>query len=320
MRQFVTIAVNAFMELIRQPVFLLLATASTIFCVFLSCVNYFGFGDEPKLVRNSVLAVMLLSGLFGAVLNASAAVAREIRTGTALTVLSKPVSRFQFLIAKFAGLMTALAVLTYLNLLGCLTASKMAFDAYGSVDYVSLLIFVGSIAVAYVAAGFSNFFLRRTFMSDAVFGLVLMLTIGFVIIWQFNREVPWTVAKPEVNWQMVPCAMLILLALWVLAALALACSTRLEVIPTLSVCVAVFLLGLMSDYLFGRPAGEGSWWASVAYAVTPNWQLFWVVDALDMGQKSIPWGYVARAAGYAVAYCGAALALAMILFEERELN
>lgn len=308
------------MELVRQPVFLLLSTASTVFCVFLSCVNYFGFGDEPKLVRNSVLAVMLLSGLFGAVLNASAAVAREIRTGTALAVLAKPVSRFQFLIAKFAGLMAALAVITYVNLLGCLTASKMAFDAYGSVDYVSLSVFVGSIAVAYLAAGFSNFFLRRNFTSDAVIALVVVLTIGFAIVWQYNREVPWTVAKPEINWQMVPCAMLILLALWVLAALALACSTRLEVIPTLSVCIGVFLLGLMSDYIFGRPAAAGSWWANVAYAVTPNWQLFWVVDALDLGQKAIPWGYVARAFGYAVAYCGAALALAMILFEDRELT
>jgi hypothetical protein len=36
MRQFVTIAGNAFMELIRQPVFLLLMTLSTLFEVFLA--------------------------------------------------------------------------------------------------------------------------------------------------------------------------------------------------------------------------------------------------------------------------------------------
>ena len=63
MRQFITIASNAFMELIRQPVFLLLMTISSLFEVFLACVNYFGFGDEPKLVKNSALAVMLLAGL-----------------------------------------------------------------------------------------------------------------------------------------------------------------------------------------------------------------------------------------------------------------
>src|ERR1700728_1257592 len=82
MRQFVTIAGNAFMELIRQPVYLLLMTLSTLFEIGLACVNYFGFGDEPKLVKNTALAVMLLTGLFGAVLSASASVAREIRSGT----------------------------------------------------------------------------------------------------------------------------------------------------------------------------------------------------------------------------------------------
>src|SRR6202521_3606206 len=117
MRQFVTITANAFMELIRQPVFLLLMTISSFFEIFLACVNYFGFGDEPKLVKNSALAVMLLAGLFGAVLSASASVAREIRAGTVLAVLSKPVGRAQFLLAKYAGLAMALTVLTYVNLL-----------------------------------------------------------------------------------------------------------------------------------------------------------------------------------------------------------
>ena len=108
MRQFLTIAANAFMELIRQPVFLLLMTGSVLFELFLAVPYYFAFGDEPKLVENSVLAVMLLAGLFGAVLSASSSLAREIRTGTALAVLSKPVGRAQFLLAKFAGLALAL--------------------------------------------------------------------------------------------------------------------------------------------------------------------------------------------------------------------
>ena len=77
MRQFITIATNAFMELVRQPVFLLLLTASSAFEIFLATPYYFAFGDEPKLVKNSVLAVMLLAGLFGAVLSAPAPLARK---------------------------------------------------------------------------------------------------------------------------------------------------------------------------------------------------------------------------------------------------
>src|ERR1700744_171076 len=115
MRQFLTITANAFMELVRQPIFLLLLTGSVLFELFLAVPYYFAFGDEPKLVENSVLAVMLLAGLFGAVLSASASLAREIRSGTALAVLSKPVGRAQFLLAKFVGLAMALAVLTYVN-------------------------------------------------------------------------------------------------------------------------------------------------------------------------------------------------------------
>src|SRR2546427_8248632 len=126
MRQFFTIASNAFMELVRQPVFLLLMTCSALFNVFLAAVPYFGFGDDPKLVKDSTLAVMLLAGLIGAVLSASASLAREIRSGTALAVLSKPVGRASFVLAKYVGLAAALAVMTYVNLLGALLASRMA--------------------------------------------------------------------------------------------------------------------------------------------------------------------------------------------------
>ena len=49
------------MELVRQPVFLLLMTVSTLFEIFLATPYYFAFGDEPKLVKNSVMAVMLLT-------------------------------------------------------------------------------------------------------------------------------------------------------------------------------------------------------------------------------------------------------------------
>ncbi len=320
MRQFITIASNAFMELIRQPVFLLLMTSSAVFEIFLATPYYFAFGDEPKLVKNSTLAVMLLAGLLGAVLSASASLAREIRAGTALAVLSKPVGRAQFLLAKYAGLIAALALLTYVNLVAALLASRMAFDAYGSTDLFAVGLFALSLVLAYALGGFSNFFLRRPFVSDAVLGLILMVTVGFVVINFFNKE-----AKPQafatgVDWRLIPAAVLILFALWILAGLALACSTRFDIIPTLAICSGLFLLGIMSDYLFGRPAQAGSWWASVLYTLTPNWQLFWLADALETDKPTFHWAYVGKAFAYVVAYVGAALVLAVLLFEERELS
>jgi ABC-type transport system involved in multi-copper enzyme maturation permease subunit len=390
MRQFATIAANAFMELVRQPIFLLLMTVSAVFEIFLATPYYFAFGDEPKLVKNSTLAVMLLAGLFGAVLSASASLARELRSGTALAVLSKPVGRAQFLLAKYAGLVVALTLLTYVNLIGVLLASRMAFDAYGSTDLFAVGVFTLALVLAYALGGFSNFFLRRPFVSDAVFCLVLMVTIAFVVICFYNQHgQPQTFAK-DVDWRLIPAAILILFALWILAALALACSTRLDMIPTLAVCSALFLLGTMSDYLFGRRADPvwryelreemsstrwserqkallkevvqkydqdqngkleaaewkrlsandkarlkaagmgGAWWASALYTVTPNWQLFWLADMMDadlkdpMGnpikQPPFHWTYVSKAFAYMLCYVGASLAVAIALFEERELS
>src|SRR5664279_687449 len=380
MRQFVTIATNAFMELVRQPVFLLLMTTSAVFEIFLATPYYFAFGDEPKLVKNSTLAVMLLAGLLGAVLSASASLAREIRAGTALAVLSKPVGRAQFLLAKYAGLIVALALLTYVNLVAALLASRMAFDAYGSTDLFALGLFLLSLVVAYLLGGFSNFFLRRPFVSDAVFGVLVMVTVAFLVISFYDQH-----GKPRefgtgVDWRMIPAAVLILFALWILAGLALACSTRLDMIPTLVICSALFLLGIMSDYLFGRQAEPvwrhdlseevsssrwsesqksllremvgkydkdrngkvesaeresisaedqgrlaqtgmgGAWWASALYTVTPNWQLFWLADAVAEGKSTFHWGYVSKAFAYMVAYVGAVLTAAILLFQERELS
>ena len=380
MRQFVTIASNAFMELVRQPVFLLLMTTSAVFEIFLATPYYFAFGDEPKLVKNSTLAVMLLAGLLGAVLSASASLAREIRTGTALAVLSKPVGRAQFLVAKYAGLVVALAVLTYVNLIAVLLASRMAFDAYGSTDLFALGLFLLSLVIAYLLGGFSNFFLRRPFVSDAVFGLLVMVTVAFVVINCFDQYGKPREFATGVDWRLIPAAVLILFALWILAGLALACSTRLDIIPTLAICSTLFLLGIMSDYLFGRQAEPvwrrdlmeevsssrwsenqkvllkeivtkydqdhngklepaerkslsaedhrrlaqagmgGTWWASVLYTVTPNWQLFWVADALDEGKSTFHWGYVGKAFAYMAAYVGAVLTAAILLFQERELS
>jgi hypothetical protein len=380
MRQFFAIASNAFLELVRQPVFLLLMTCSAAFIVFLSAVPYFGFGDDPKMVKDSVLAVMLLTGLFGAVLNASASVAREIRSGTALAVLSKPIGRAQFLLAKYMGLAGALTVLTYVNALGCILASRMAFDAYGDADTTALGLFWGALVMGYALGGFVNYFLGRPFVPNAVLAVVVMATLAFVVILAFTQSRNrFGLAPNKVDWRIVPASVLILFALWVLAGLALACSTRFDTIPTLAICTGIFFLGLMSDYLFGRRAepvwtgnllveadnaqwtesqqdllremakrydangdgrlepGEqrrlseadkdrlrragmgGRWWASVLYTVAPNWQLFWLADALEQ-DRAIPWSYVGRAFGYVVGYLGASLALGLLLFEERELS
>jgi len=204
MQRFIAIASNAFMELIRQPIFLLLITSSAAFSLFLASIPYFGSGDDPKMVKDSVLAVMLLAGLLGAVLSASHSLAREIHAGTALAVLAKPVGRAQFLLAKYLGVAGVLAVLTYVGLLAALLASRMAFDAYGDTDWWALSLFMGMLVLAYAMGGFSNFFLRRPFVSDAVLSVVAMSTVAFIVINFINKEGQVTFQTTDFLHQFLP--------------------------------------------------------------------------------------------------------------------
>jgi ABC-type transport system involved in multi-copper enzyme maturation permease subunit len=319
MRSFFTIAINAFMELIRQPIYLLLLSSSGAFIVFIAAVPYFGLGEDPKMVKDMALAITLLSGLLGAVLCASSSVAQEIRQGTALTVLAKPVGRAVFLLGKYAGLVATLTLLTATNLVATLLSSWMAFDAYGSADIQALALYYGGAIAGYAIAGFLNFFLRRIFVADAVIGFAIATTLAAGYLTLFTEKTLPFGEHATADWRLLPAAVLILFALFMIAALALACSTRLDTMPTLAVCTAFFALGLVSDYLFGQRAHAGQWWAQILYDLTPNWQQLYLAQALE-DKGVIPWGYVLRASGYAASVIIASLSVALVLFEDRELG
>jgi hypothetical protein len=176
--------------------------------------------------------------------------------------------------------------------------------------------------LAYAMGGFSNFFLRRPFVSDAVLSVVVMSILVFVVINFFDKEGKVQSFGAAVDWRVAPAGLLVLFALWILASLALLCSTRLELISTLVICSAFFLVGLMSDFIYlklGGASSGGPWYAEALYAVLPNWQQFWMADALA-AEKTIPLRYIGPAFAYMLAYVGGALALALVLFEDRELS
>ena len=135
-----------------------------------------------------------------------------------------------------------------------------------------------------------------------------------------NNKGEWQAFGKGIDWRMIPAGILVLFALFVLAGLALACSTRLALVPTLAICSALFMAGLMSDYFFGRLAEQGSWLGTVLYAIFPNWQQFWLVDTLETGKPGVPWVHVLKAFLYMVCYTGAAITAGLMLFEDRELS
>src|SRR5256885_562799 len=72
-------------------------------------------GDKLMMGELGFDLIMLLPVLFG-VMSASSSISEEIEGRTAVTLMSKPVSRRQFLLGKYIGILLAAFVIT--NLLG----------------------------------------------------------------------------------------------------------------------------------------------------------------------------------------------------------
>lgn len=108
-------------------------------------------------------------------------------------------------------------------------------------------------------------------------------------------------------------------AIAILGAVALAAATRLSVVPTFILNLVVIGAGLGSDQFFRPRAEDGKLWAEFLYSILPNFQCFWMVDAMEES-RLIPVTYIASSLGYAALLVIALLLVAMALFETREVG
>jgi ABC-type transport system involved in multi-copper enzyme maturation permease subunit len=115
-----TLAFATAKEAIRQPAFFVLAflAGSSLICSIF--VSYFTFGEDIKMYKDTGLTTISFASLLLALLTASSTVAEEIEGKTAITLLSKPINRRQFIVGKFLGI--ELGVLALFAILGTMFA------------------------------------------------------------------------------------------------------------------------------------------------------------------------------------------------------
>ncbi|RME40482.1 MAG: hypothetical protein D6788_03245 [Planctomycetota bacterium] len=324
LQRFYSIAANAFVETIRQPLYGVILLATAILLVLNVSLAAFTLDDDDKLLLDLGLSTLLLSGLFLSVFSAAGILSREIENRTVLTVISKPVGRPLFLLAKFVGLAAALTVAFYLSVLVFVLTVRHGVMEYSTDPYDQpVLVFgIGALLIAVGVGAFRNYFYGKPFPTGVIAVLTPLLTLAVLAIGKFDAE--WNVIEwgsKYVSGQVILAAYLVFLAVMVMAAVALAASTRLGQLPTLLLCVAVLVLGTISDYAFGQHA-ESSDLAKAVYHVVPNIGPFWVIDGLQAGMKqtTVTAGYLAYVSAYAAFLVTAALGVGVALFQQRELT
>jgi len=257
-------------EAIGQPIFTVAIVAGIVLLLTFIVIPYNTFGEDVKMLKDSGLTLVKILALLVVIWTASVTVSDEIEGRTALTVLSKPLTRRQFIIGKFIGL-----------------------------SLVALLIFM-------------------------VLGAVLMSSTSLKVVYdarESSKTAPlWADCATEMV-TVVPGLVLSLLETILLAAVSLAVSTRVGMIPNLIICFTIYVLGHLVPLIVQSSVGKLAivrFVGRLFATLLPVLEHF-TIEAAVIGGVPVPWGYLAWAAVYAGLYSAIALLIALVLFQNRDL-
>lgn len=264
------IALATMKEASLQPVFFVILALGITALLMFPYVPYNTFGEDLKMLKDSGLNLILVLSIILALWTASASVADEIEGRTALTLLSKPITRRQFVLGKFLGIIAHVGIL----------------------------------------------FL--------VLGAVFLVTVSFKTVYEAKENaLPTpTIAQClfEVK-QVVPGLILAFLETVVMTAISVAISTRLPMLANLTICGAIYVLGHLVPALVSSVAGRFEIVAFVGRLIgilLPVLDHFNIQAAVATGTVVQP-VYIAWALLYCTLYSAAAIFVALIMFEDRDL-
>jgi ABC-type transport system involved in multi-copper enzyme maturation permease subunit len=264
------IAVATAKEAVAQPLYILVVLGAAFALVTFIYIPYNTFGEDVKMLKDSGLTTIMVLAILVGLWSASVSVAEEIEGRTAVTLLSKPISRRQFVLGKFFGIIWPI-----------------------------LLMFI-------------------------VLGALLLVTVSYKVVYDARET-----SNPEPTWPQcyevmigtVPGLVLGFFEAVVLTAISVAISTRLPMLPNLVICGAIYVLGHLGPLMVQSSAGQLEFVAFVGRLIA---LLLPVLDHFNIqaavaGGVDVPMTYLAWALLYCALYSTAAMLLALILFEDRDL-
>lgn len=285
MSVFYQIAKNTFRESLREPIYLLLLLSALAVIGIFPVFTMFAFREQIKLVVDSAMATTMVMGWLVAVLTASHAISREIENGTALLLLSKPVERPVFILAKIAGVLLALTVFSVLCSIAAVVSVRVAKDQF-QLDNTVMAVYFGVLALGVLVGGVHNYVTRSSFPMAAVTALLVLFPVMAAVV----AIIPVAGERVGLSTETVPALVLILFSVWAMGSLATALSTRFSLVSNLLLCMTLFIVGLMSDFVLGRHARE-AWSDTVPRGTAPLWMssyTFAPTETLPVGRWSRP--------------------------------
>ena len=178
---------------------------------------------------------------------------------------------------------------------------------------------------------------RTKFIIGKYVGVMIAVTLLFLILGTFfvntvsykvvydareaSKTVPTVIECTRAVYRILPGMALAYLETVILAAIAIAISTRLPLLPNLTLTLMIYLLGNIVPVIVQSSVGQFPmvvFVANIISVVLPCLDHFSMETAVAM-EVTVPWEYVGVAVLYAGLYCGAMLIVSLLLFEDRDL-
>lgn len=158
-----------------------------------------------------------------------------------------------------------------------------------------------------------------------ILGIFFMNTVAYKLVYDAResaKELPTAIECYESVIKNAPGLCLAYFETVVLTAIAIAISTRLPLLPNLTICLTIYALGHVAPMLVASNAVEGmpivGFFASLICAILPILEHFNMETAIAMN-RSVSWGYVGLAGVYSLLFAAVAMLLSLALFEDRDL-
>jgi len=174
MRAVRAIAANTFREAIRDRILYLFIGFAVVMVVSSKLFGMLTVGDETKIIKDIGLAAMQFFSMLIAVMMSMILISREVDSRTVFNILANPVRRWQFILGKYLGLVSIVAVnLALITLVLMLTVLLAA----GELDL--MLLFAGAMTMLemLVLAAFATLF---AVLTRPILGSLMTLAV-FVV-------------------------------------------------------------------------------------------------------------------------------------------
>lgn len=176
------IAINVFKEVIRDRVLYLVGLYAVLLFAIAALLPDIAAGSQDKITLDLGLAGIHLLGLVVTVFVGTGLINKEIEKRTVLVLISKPVSRLEFIVGKHLGLSAVLAVLMLLLTViyvAVLAVNQISF-ALASILLAVLFTFVEMVLLTAVALLFG------VFTSSL---LATLLTLGIYLMGHLSQDI-----------------------------------------------------------------------------------------------------------------------------------